>query len=76
MHKFRREAEHKLRVLKHAGVYRILKRYGLSRLPGRTRIRKIHTKRYEKQVPGQQIQVDIKFLKEGGRRSCTQTRCA
>jgi transposase-like protein len=32
-----------------AGVYRILRRNGLSRLPGGTRVRKIHTERY--QVP-------------------------
>ena len=46
-----------------AGVYRILKRHGLSRLPGGTRVRKVHTKRYQQQVPGHQIQVDVKFLK-------------
>jgi transposase InsO family protein len=45
-----------------AGVYRILRRCGLSRLPRGTRVRKIHTTRYQKQVPGHQIQVDVKFL--------------
>ena len=45
-----------------AGVYRILKRNGVNRLPGGTRVRKIHTKRYNKQVPGHQIQMDVKFL--------------
>lgn len=45
-----------------AGVYRILKRNGVSRLPRRTRLRKVHTKRYNKQVPGHHIQVDVKFL--------------
>jgi transposase InsO family protein len=45
-----------------AGVYRILKRNGLNRLPRGTRMRKVHTKRYQKQVPGHQIQVDVKFL--------------
>ena len=45
-----------------AGVYRILKRNGVSRLPRGTRLRKVHTKRYQKQVPGHQIQVDVKFL--------------
>ena len=35
-----------------AGVYRILKRNGLNRLPRGTRLRKVHTKRYNKQVPG------------------------
>jgi hypothetical protein len=34
-----------------AGVYRILKSNGVNRLPGGTRLRKIHTKRYNKQVP-------------------------
>ena len=45
-----------------AGVYRILRRNGLSRLPGGTGVRKIHTQRYQKQVPGHQS-VDVKFLK-------------
>ncbi len=45
-----------------AGVYRILRRNGLSRLPGGTRVRKIHTIRYNKQVPGHHIQIDVKFL--------------
>jgi len=45
-----------------AGVYRILKRNGLNRLPRGTRMRKLHTKRYQRQVPGHHIQVDIKFL--------------
>ncbi len=45
-----------------AGVYRILKSHGVNRLPGGTRVRKIHTKRYNKQVPGHQIQMDVKFL--------------
>ena len=45
-----------------AGVYRILKRNGLSRLPRRTRLRKVHTIRYQKQIPGHQIQIVVKFL--------------
>ncbi len=49
-----------------ACIYRILKRNGLSRLPGGTRVRKIHTQRYEQRVPGHQIQVDVKFLKFEG----------
>ncbi|PTM51505.1 hypothetical protein C8P69_110173 [Phreatobacter oligotrophus] len=53
--------------LSDAGVYRILKRHGLSRLPGGTRVRKVHTKRYEKQVPGHQIQFEVKFLKFDGK---------
>jgi transposase InsO family protein len=50
-----------------AGVYRILRRNGLNRLPRGTRVRKIHTTRYQKQVPGHQIQVDVKFLTFQGR---------
>ena len=45
-----------------ATIYRILKRHGLNRLPRGTRVRKIHTKRYNKQVPGHHIQMDVKFL--------------
>ncbi|MGC3936167.1 IS481 family transposase [Roseobacter sp. EG26] len=45
-----------------AGVYRILRRNGLNRPPRGTRMRKLHTKRYQKQVPGHHIQVDVKFL--------------
>ena len=45
-----------------AGVSRILKRNGVSRLPRGTRVRKVHTIRYSKQVPGHHIQMDVKFL--------------
>ena len=45
-----------------AGVYRTLKRHGLNRLPRGTRLRKVHTQRYNKQVPGHHIQMDVKFL--------------
>lgn len=45
-----------------AGVSRILKRNGLYRLPRGTKLRKIHTTRYQQQVPGHQIQFDVKFL--------------
>lgn len=51
-----------------AGVYRILRRNGLNRLPRGTRMRKLHTKRYQKQVPGHHIQVDVKFLNFKGKR--------
>ena len=44
------------------GVSRILERNGLSRPPRGTRLRKVHTTRYQQQVPGHQIQVDVKFL--------------
>jgi transposase len=40
----------------------ILRRHGLNRLPRGTRMRKVHTKRYQKQVPGHHIQMDVKFL--------------
>ena len=43
-------------------VSRILRRHGLRRLPLGTRMRKVHTKRYHKQVPGHHIQMDVKFL--------------
>ena len=43
-------------------VTRILRRYGLRRLPQRSGRRAVHTKRYNKQVPGHHIQMDIKFL--------------
>ena len=45
-----------------AGVYRILRRNGVSRLPRNIGRRAVYTKRYEKQVPGHHIQVDVKFL--------------
>jgi len=44
-------------------VYRILKRHGINRLPRNERSRTVLTHRYEKQVPGHHIQVDVKFLK-------------
>jgi transposase InsO family protein len=44
------------------GVYKVLKRNGLSRLPRNERKRCIPSKRYQKQVPGHHIQVDVKFL--------------
>ena len=45
------------------GVYYVLKRHGLNRLPQNCRKRSIPSyKRYEKQVPGHHIQVDVKFL--------------
>ena len=45
-----------------AGVYRILRRNGMSRLPSKVGRRAVHTTRYEKRVPGHPIQVDVKFL--------------
>jgi len=55
------ERYHGIRV-SDASVYRTLRRNGMNRLPGGTRMRKIHTKRYNKQVPGHHIQMDVKFL--------------
>lgn len=45
-----------------AGVYRILRRNGINRLPGKVGRRAVHTRRYEKKVPGHHIQIDVKFL--------------
>jgi len=45
-----------------AGIYRILKRHGLNRLPRNVGRRAVHTARYAKQVPDHHIQVDVKFL--------------
>lgn len=55
------ERHHGLRI-SDAGVYRILCRNGLNRLPRGTRVRRVHTKRHNKQVPGHHIQMDVKFL--------------
>ncbi len=45
-----------------SGVYYVLKRHGLNRLPQNAERRQVVTKRYEKQVPGHHFQVDVKFL--------------
>ncbi len=52
---------HQMRV-SDATIYRVLKRHGMNRLPGRIERRKVHTKRYSKRVPGHHIQMDVKFL--------------
>lgn len=45
------------------GVYNVLRRNGLGRLPANTRMRSMPSViRYEKQVPGHHVQVDVKFL--------------
>lgn len=45
------------------GVYGVLKRNGLNKLPQNQRKRSMEQfKRYEKQVPGHRIQIDVKFL--------------
>jgi len=45
-----------------SGVYSVLKRNGLNRLPRNAKKRTVQTHRYEKQVPGHHVQVDVKFL--------------
>jgi transposase len=45
-----------------ATVSRILRRHGMNRLPRGTRMRKVYTKLYQKQVSGHHIQMDVKFL--------------
>ena len=55
------ERYHGIRVCD-ATVYRTLRRHGLNRLPNRVGRRAVHTHRYEKQVPGHDVQVDVKFL--------------
>jgi len=56
------ERYHDLKVSK-SGVYNVLCRHGLNRLPQNLRKRHVKTiKRYEKQVPGHHVQVDVKFL--------------
>lgn len=45
------------------GVYGVLCRHGLNKLPRNLRKRNVKSfKRYEKQVPGHHMQVDVKFL--------------
>lgn len=52
---------HKMEIAS-STVYFILKRNGLNRLPKNCRKRSVMTKRYQKQIPGHHIQMDIKFL--------------
>jgi hypothetical protein len=51
-----------------SGVWRILKRLGMNRLPASQRYqrRALRWKRYEKQSPGHQLQVDVKFIEPLG----------
>lgn len=44
------------------GVRSVLLRHGLNRLPRNAKMRAVLTHRYNKQVPGHHIQVDVKFL--------------
>ena len=47
-----------------SGIWRILHKLGMSRLPASQRYKrhKDRFKRYEKQLPGQRVQVDVKFI--------------
>ena len=45
-----------------SSVYRILKRNNVERLDRKITRRAMHTIRYEKDTPGHQVQVDVKFL--------------
>lgn len=45
-----------------SSVYRTLIRNGMRRLPKTSSRRTIHTRRYNKNVPGHHIQMDVKFL--------------
>jgi transposase InsO family protein len=51
-----------------SGVWRILKRLGMNRLPASQRYKRHDRrwKRYEKQRPGHQLQVDVKFIEPLG----------
>jgi len=50
--------------ISHSGIWRILNKLGMSRLPSSQRYKrhKDRWKRYEKQLPGQRVQVDVKFI--------------
>jgi transposase len=51
-------------AISHSGVWRILKRLGMNRLPASQRYQRHDRrwKRYEKQLPGHRIQIDVKFI--------------
>jgi hypothetical protein len=51
-----------------SGVWRILQRLGLNRLPASQRFQRwaLRWKRYEKQRPGRQLQVDVRFIEPLG----------
>jgi transposase InsO family protein len=50
--------------ISHSGVWRILKRLDLNRLPASQRHKRLDKRwqRYEKQLPGHRVQVDVKFV--------------
>lgn len=49
-------------TISQGGVRNVLLRHGLNRLPRNAKKRTVLTQRYEKQVPGHHVQVDVKFL--------------
>jgi transposase len=57
-------------TISNSGVWRILKRLGMNRLPASQRYKRhsIRWKRYEKQRPGHQLQVDVKFIEPLGQK--------
>ncbi len=50
--------------ISHSGVWRILKRLDMNRLPTSQRYKRLDKRwqRYEKQLPGHQVQIDVKFI--------------
>ena len=50
--------------ISNSGVWRILKRLDMSRLPSSQRYKRLDKRwqRYEKQLPGHQVQIDVKFV--------------
>ena len=65
-------------AISNSGVWRILKRLDMNRLPSSQRY-KPHAqrwKRYEKQQPGHRVQIDVKFIAPlGGSRRNSSCRC-
>lgn len=51
-------------TISHSGVWRILKRLDLNRLPASQRYKRLDKRwqRYEKQLPGHRVQMDVKFI--------------
>jgi transposase InsO family protein len=51
-------------TISNSGVWRILKRLEMSRLPTSQRYKRLDKRwqRYEKQLPGHQVQIDVKFI--------------
>jgi len=59
-----------------SGVWRILKRLDLNRLPASQRYKRHDRrwKRYEKQLPGHQVQIDVKFIEPIGAAAAKRKR--